>query len=146
MERTRVLKPGSTLSDSKGPDYYDIIDLHIGARLQVLSHHFVLLDADEYVFNYMEEDGKRFKYSNKQIVYEKVSKLLRELSGGDKEFLMSEFKKIDKTNSGVIERQELIKLSKSFFPGILSDHELVTFSRKFEVESRKPKYLNMLLN
>lgn len=51
MERTRVLLPGSSLTDPQGPRYYDATDLRVGETVTVFAHQFVLLDADEYVFS-----------------------------------------------------------------------------------------------
>lgn len=47
MERTRVLLPSSSLSDPRGPQYYNAQDLYVGASVFVLGHRFILLDADE---------------------------------------------------------------------------------------------------
>lgn len=144
MERTRVLKPGSSLSDPSGPNFYDITDLYIGARLQVLSHHFVLLDADEYVFNFMEQDGKRFQYSDNEAITGKIKKLLATLSMEDKTLILEECKKCDKEGLGIIERQDLVKVVKQMFPGILNEHEIITFSRKYEKQPRKPEYFRIV--
>ncbi|KAI9105391.1 hypothetical protein DFS34DRAFT_574438 [Phlyctochytrium arcticum] len=64
MERTRVLLPGSSLSDPQGPRYYIAPDLYVGATVTVFAHRFVLLDADEYVFNYMEGEPGLFVQSD----------------------------------------------------------------------------------
>lgn len=144
MERTRVLRPGSSLSDPSGPSYYEISDLYIGVKIQVLSHHFVLIDADEYVFNYMESEGSRFKNSNVAAVKEKISKLLNSLTPQERDELKSKLRKADPTSSGTIERNVLVNIAKNQFPGILNEHEIVTFSRHFEYSTRKPNYLRLL--
>jgi len=36
-------------------DYYNAGDFYVGATLEFNRHRFVLIDADEYAFNYMEQ-------------------------------------------------------------------------------------------
>ncbi len=144
MERTRVLRPGSSLSDPQGPSYYEIQDLYIGAKLQVLSHHFCLIDADEYVFNYLESHGSKYRYSDLQAVHAKLGKLLKSLSQQEKAVLQEKLRKADPKAAGTIERNALIQIAKTQFPGVVNEHEIVTFSRLFEENVRKPNYLKLL--
>ena len=144
MERTRVLRPGSYLADPSGPLYYDITDLYVGAKIEVLSHHFVLIDADEFVFNLMEEDGSRFKFSNSALIKQKVTKLLQALSVEARDALKEKLRKADPKSSGHVDRSLIVSITKTTFPGFLNDHEIITFSRQFEDVSRKPNYVNIL--
>ena len=144
MERTRVLRPGSFLSDPSGPLYYDITDLYVGAKIEVLSHHFVLIDADEYVFNIMEEDGSRFRYSNAAMIKHKITKLLQSLSIEERGALKEKLRKADPKNSGHVDRSFSVSITKANFPGALNDHEIITFSRQFEDVVRKPNYVKIL--
>lgn len=144
MERTRVLRPGSSLSDPSGPLYYDLTDLYVGTKIEVLSHHFVLIDADEYVYNYMEADPSRFNFSNPFMIKYKITKLLQSLSEQEKGSLKDKLRKADPNNSGLVDRNFIVSLTKSQFPGLLSDHEIITFSRLFEDVVRKPNYVKLL--
>jgi hypothetical protein len=144
MERTRVLRPGSSLSDPQGPSYYEISDLYIGAKLQVLSHHFLLIDADEYVFNYLESHGSKYRYSDPKAVHAKLGKLLKSLSQQEKAVLHEKLRKADPKATGTVERNALIQIAKTQFPGVVNEHEIVTFSRLFEENVRKPNYLKLL--
>jgi hypothetical protein len=146
MERTRVLRPGSSLSDPSGPLYYDITDLHVGTKIEVLSHHFVLIDADEYVFNYMEADGQRFKYSNTFGIRQKLAKLLQGLSQDEKNSMKLKLRKADSKGTGLVDRSVLISIAKSTFPGVFNEHEVITFARLFEESPRKPNYVQLLSN
>lgn len=58
LERRRVKKPGQTLFKSEMSGYYKAQDLYVGARININNHLFQLMDADEYVFNYMEEHAE----------------------------------------------------------------------------------------
>ncbi|KAJ2996739.1 EF-hand domain-containing protein 1 [Globomyces sp. JEL0801] len=144
MERTRVLKPGSSLSDLSGPSYYDCTDLYLGVKIQVLSHTFILIDADEYVFNYMEAAGDRFKYSAVDATISRISKLLKSLSPEQKLSLKKTLEALDTNKTGTIERNALVGIAKNLFPGILNEHEIVTFSRRFESVVRKPSYVGII--
>ncbi|KAI8803222.1 hypothetical protein BJ742DRAFT_857699 [Cladochytrium replicatum] len=83
MERTRVPKPGSSLSSPNGPSYYDAPDLFVGTTIEIFRHRFVLLDADEYVFNYMEQQPDVFVHSNVKLVVEKVRRWISELGSSN---------------------------------------------------------------
>ncbi|KAG7331818.1 hypothetical protein KOW79_005787 [Hemibagrus wyckioides] len=51
LEKTRVPKPGSTVEN---PEYYGPADFAIGATVEVFRRRFVLMDADQYVLDYLE--------------------------------------------------------------------------------------------
>ncbi len=144
MERTRVLRPGSSLSDPSGPLYYDITDLFVGAKIEILSHHFVLIDADEYVFNYMEADPNRFKNSNSPAIVEKAAKLLRGLTEHERNEMKEKLRKADPKGTALVDRSTLISVAKAKFGGSLNEHEIITFSRYFEDVVRKPNYVKIL--
>ena len=66
LERGRVKKPTTTTPNNRldyynaAPsthrlDYYNAGDFYVGATLEFNRHRFVLIDADEYAFNYMEQ-------------------------------------------------------------------------------------------
>lgn len=128
MERTRVLQPGSSLTDPQGPVYYNCEHLYVGAKIVILSHSFVLLDADEYVFNYMEKDPARFKFSDAKTTKEKILKLLKNMDANQREKLISDLKGSDTSCCGEIERQSLLKIAKAYFPGILTEHVYIRFN------------------
>lgn len=123
MERTRVLRPGSSLLSPNGPSYYSPVDLYVGGKIEVLSHHFVLLDADEYVFSYMESDQAKFKQSNGHLVLEKVARLLASPTGKEAQVAIKEqLIASDKTGSGVVERRVLVDIVRSAWKQSLTDH------------------------
>ncbi|KAJ1548219.1 Kinesin-like protein kif21b [Nowakowskiella sp. JEL0078] len=143
MERTRVLKPGFTLSSTPGPVYYIASDLYVGAVIEVFRHKFVLLDADEYVFNYMEQFPEQFDKSNVKEVTLKAKKLVAQRTSvkGD---IIKKLERSDKENSGKVERRELVEAVRLLWKDVLSDHEVVTLSRAFEDMDKRVKYLDLL--
>ena len=135
MERTRVLRPGSSLTDAQGPLYYTPADLYVGGQIEVLSHHFVLLDADDYVFHYMESDPSQFRQSNIQLVVGKLSQVLNEkpeLKGT----LAQVLSKAAKNPAGQIERKVVVDLCRPSLGRFLTDHVILYFIFSFEVEGR----------
>jgi hypothetical protein len=132
MERTRVLQPGSSLSDAQGPVYYNCEDLYVGAKIVILSHNFLLLDADEYAFNYMEMHPLKFKFSCIEQTMFKMSELLKTLEPSAIAALKTELEsKAEPNKMGkTIERTQFIKIVKSVFPGKLTDHVYIYNDRK----------------
>lgn len=55
LERGRVKKPGQELYKAELSEYYTAKDLYVGAKVCFHGHVFLLVDADEYAFNYMEK-------------------------------------------------------------------------------------------
>lgn len=55
MERGRVKKPNQPMYSTELSEYYKASDLFVGAHVQFNSFKFVLIDADEYAFHYMEQ-------------------------------------------------------------------------------------------
>ncbi|XP_073481249.1 EF-hand domain-containing protein 1 isoform X1 [Aquarana catesbeiana] len=57
LERTRVLKPGSSIDN---PSYYGPSDFKIGSVVEVFRHRFIITNADEYVLNYIRAHKDQF--------------------------------------------------------------------------------------
>lgn len=53
MERGRIAKPKETGEEAPS-EYYLAGDLWVGGHVEFNSHHFVLIDCDEYALRYME--------------------------------------------------------------------------------------------
>lgn len=122
MERTRVLQPGSALSDQSGPVYYDVKHLYVGGKIEVLSHSFVLLDADEYAFNFMEADPARFKYSDRNACNQKILGAIRSLDSSRLQALVDALIKCDRNLVGFVDRQALVATSKAYLPESITEH------------------------
>lgn len=142
MERTRVILPGSSLSAIHGPKYYDITDLYVGASLEVLCHQFVLIDADEFAFNFLESEPKRFPHSNRELVKEKFSVMFSSLKPEQKEHFREILQKADPKGTNIVEREVVVAAAKSFFPTV-SEQEVITFARLFEFSPKSVQY-NMI--
>lgn len=155
MERTRVLKPSSIsslssvspLGSTKEPEYYNACDLYIGAKLEIFSHKFLLIDADEYVFNHMEERAKEFKLSDKARVVEVAKECARSSLGGvGRSQLEDKLVALDREGSGSLDRPAAVAALKSSWGEKLNEHELITLCRVFEdaKKGRKVEYKKLV--
>ena len=54
LERGRVKKPNQELFSTKLSEYYQASDLFVGTTVEFNRFRFMLIDADEYAYNYME--------------------------------------------------------------------------------------------
>ncbi|KAI8908804.1 hypothetical protein DFJ77DRAFT_129954 [Powellomyces hirtus] len=146
MERTRVLLPGSALTDPNGPQYYNAQNLFVGATVTVFAHHFVLLDADEYVFNYMEADPTQFPQSNAQVVVDKARKLVQQRGGEATKSRIENVcdKAADPLVPGICDRLKLLEAGREVWSGAMTDHEVITLARQFEETPRKVNYRALL--
>jgi hypothetical protein len=57
LERGRVKKPMQERYSTDLSEYYTASDLFVGAVVDFNCHRFVLIDADEYAFRYMEKSS-----------------------------------------------------------------------------------------
>jgi hypothetical protein len=61
LERSRVKKSGQPSYSTTMSEYYQSGDLYVGARVIFNSHVFILTDADEYAFRYMENNPREVR-------------------------------------------------------------------------------------
>jgi hypothetical protein len=78
--------------------FYEAKDFFIGAVIEVYRHLFVLHDADEFAFNYMESNPDLFPYSNLELILSHWKERTQELS--------TLFDQLDSTQSGLISANE----------------------------------------
>ena len=119
LERTRALKPGHTLQN---PSYYNADDLYIGAKIKVNHHKFILGDADEYVFKYMEDNSEEFPQSNAHFIAEKLKN-----AGGAMDKIKDAVKSIDTENRGWVGRQAFIQ-TLAGLPNLITKHASFLFN------------------
>merc|ERR1712159_201818 len=120
MERSRVKNPNST-----DGEMYKAKDMAVGAMLEFRKHRFVLIEADEYTLNYME--NKKFPASDVTAIVEKMKDKFREQSV----LIRKTFRNIDKDHSGALDMQEFKQVLKKFNFD-LTDQEVISVMRKFD--------------
>lgn len=57
LERERIQKPDQPRFGTELSEYFTAKDLYVGSRLNFHGHYFILIDADEYAFLYMEKQA-----------------------------------------------------------------------------------------
>ncbi|KAL7752707.1 hypothetical protein RI367_001709 [Sorochytrium milnesiophthora] len=117
LERSLVLIPGATLQQ---PKYYVAQDLHVGARLLVNAHRFILLDADEYVYKYMEANSDLFPQANYTSVMAKLKRT------GQAASLKSQL-----AATKLVPKGQFEGMLRSAIGDLLSLHEIITISRNW---------------
>ncbi|KAJ3286632.1 EF-hand domain-containing protein 1 [Borealophlyctis nickersoniae] len=136
MERTRILLPTSSLSTSStgtssGPEYYTSHHLHLGTTLHIHSHLFTLIDADEYVFGFMEEHG--YPLSDPVRVAAKMDEVVKKVGRKRVEEVLRACDKGD----GFGERMEVVEKGRAVWGMWVTDHEVVVLLRRFEEGVRR---------
>ena len=63
LERGRVKKPNQPSFSTQLSEYYNAKDLYVGAVVEFNKHRFMLIDADEYAYNYMERHSSEVSKS-----------------------------------------------------------------------------------
>ncbi|KAG9485612.1 hypothetical protein GDO78_008610 [Eleutherodactylus coqui] len=72
LERCRIKKPGQELFKTEISEYFKAQDLFVGARVNFNGHKFILVDADEYVFSYMEKNVHEFPMADIASIISKL--------------------------------------------------------------------------
>lgn len=118
MERCRAKAAGSD-------QFYKPTDMFVGAVMEFRKHRFVLIEADEYTLNYME--NKKFPSSDVNAIVEKLKEKFRESSV----LIRDSFRRFDRDHSGALNMAEFRDALKQFNFDV-TDQELITIMRKFD--------------
>merc|ERR1712159_870830 len=118
MERCRAKDPASD-------QYYTAKDMAVGVVLIFRQHRFVLIEADEYTLNYME--NKKFGQSDVTAIVEKLKEKFREQSV----LIRDTFRRVDEDHSGTLSMSEFKQALKKFNFDV-TDQELISIMRKFD--------------
>jgi len=81
LERGRVKKSQeSTSSGRRSEGYYSAADFYVGATLDFNRYRFVIIDADEYAFNYMEQHREQvsFRHSSFESLEQEALQMQRD--------------------------------------------------------------------
>lgn len=126
LERCRIKKPNQPLYSTQMSEYYLAKDLFVGAHVDFNSHRFILIDADEYAFRYMENNAPEFPKANVEAIVSKI----RNAVGNKPDDVRSFFMRNDPDGSGLIQYDQLGSLLRQIEPTI-SDQEIMTLARMY---------------
>jgi len=118
MERCRVKSPGTE-------QFYKPGNMFVGSVMEFRKHRFVLIEADEYTLNYME--NKKFPSSDVTEIVNKLKVKFQEQNV----LIRDTFRKFDKDHSGSLNMAEFRDILRKFNFDV-SDQELITIMRKFD--------------
>ncbi|XP_019380922.1 PREDICTED: EF-hand domain-containing family member C2 isoform X1 [Gavialis gangeticus] len=141
LERGRIKKPGQELFKSEPSEYYAAQDLFVGARVCFHGHNFLLVDADEYAFNYMEKHANEFSMADINIILNKLKAIGEPSSREIKQI----FAATDPEHTKMIEYDSFRNLMVNITNGKLSEHEIMTIGRYYSVRDEAEMDVNFLL-
>ncbi|NXN96237.1 EFHC2 protein, partial [Rhinopomastus cyanomelas] len=141
LERGCIRKPGQELFKSEPSEYFKAQDLFVGARVCFHGHNFLLVDADEYTFNYMERHANEFSMADTSVILKKLKDITEPRS---QEFRQM-FAAIDPDHTNVIQYEPFRNLIVKITDGAFSEHEIITLGRYYSVKDEREMDLHFLL-
>ena len=123
LDRTKVLKPGFKIGDAGEDRYYDSRDLEIGKRVDCFGFVYELCDADDFVFEWMEKDGRL----NVKKAEERGREEMQRLSAGRRVEIERELRAFDKDKNWTVERDAFLGYLRKVWGHLMS--ESVGFGR-----------------
>jgi Ca2+-binding EF-hand superfamily protein len=128
IERARQEKPGQPKYSSQTPDFYTSKDLVVGAKIVVQDFPFILVDADEYTYNYMEKHSNEWPTSNIDFVLYKLKGLLGNKTHGE---AASVFQAVDKNGAGNVTFENFRDIIGQSCGSMMSEAEVITLARYY---------------
>ncbi|XP_074760965.1 EF-hand domain-containing family member C2 isoform X2 [Athene noctua] len=141
LERGRIKKPGQELFKSEPSEYFSAQNLFVGARVCFHGHNFLLVDADEYTFNYMEKHANEFPVADIDVILKKL-KDITELRSRE---IRQVFAATDPEHTKVIKYEPFRDLIISITDGVFPEHEIRTLARYYSVREEYEMDLHRLL-
>ncbi|KAI5935620.1 EF-hand domain-containing family member C2 isoform X1 [Manis javanica] len=127
LKRSRVKKPGQEIFKSELLEYIKAEELYVGAKVNLNGYLFLLLNADEYTFNYMEKHSDKFPKSSIKLALQKLKEepKSRELK---KLFVAADYR-----HTKMVDYNTFRDILMSLTVGKLTDHEVITIARYYRV-------------
>jgi len=119
LERGRVKKPDQPSFSTQLSEYYGAHDLFVGGRVEFNRHRFILIDADEYAYNYMERHNNEFPHSNISLILSKLNQAISQ-SGGSIQ------------GGEAVPYDQFRSMIAGLAQGALSEHEIITLARYYQ--------------
>ncbi|KAM4701524.1 EF-hand domain-containing family member C2 [Discoglossus pictus] len=141
MERCRVKKPGQELFKSEMSEYFKAQDLFVGARLEIQSYDFILVDGDEYTFSYMERNAHEFPMAEVNTIMSK----LRRIGQSKSREINQLFAANDPGSRNEMAYETFRNLLTQITEGNLTEHEIMTIGRYYSVREQPEVDFNVIL-
>ena len=136
----------------KKPDgsRYGPNDMFVGNELEFVCHKFILLNADEYSYRFMENDDRTFPYSNFPRLHALLMNKVDDVKhyfiadyAGDGMISMNEFDCCCKKINFILNQQELITLWRKIDR---KGKGKVTFTKVIKLASDVPLHMSLAQN
>ncbi|XP_071799106.1 EF-hand domain-containing family member C2-like [Asterias amurensis] len=127
LERNRIKKPNQERFGTELSEYYLAKELYVGSRVNFHNHMFILIDADEYAFRYMEKHAGEMPVSDINLIVQKLGQIASRNMEQIKEF----FKRNDPEGTGKLEYDLFRNLMVQLGGSNLSEHEIMTVARYY---------------
>ncbi|XP_010191229.1 PREDICTED: EF-hand domain-containing family member C2-like, partial [Mesitornis unicolor] len=141
LERGRIKKPGQELFKSEPSEYFKAQNLFVGAKVCFHGHNFLLVDADEYTFNYMEKHANEFSVADIGFILKK----LKDIAEPRSREIRQVFAASEPEHSKEIEYDPFRRLIVNITDGAFSEHEIITLGRYYCVKHEYAMDLHYLL-
>ncbi|KAM8975335.1 EF-hand domain-containing family member C2 isoform 1-T1 [Pelodytes ibericus] len=141
LERYRVKKPGQELFKSELSEYFKAEDLFVGARVNFNGHDFILVDADEYVFNYMEKNSNQFPMADITSIISKLRRITEPRSREIKQLFAASDPQDSREMTYETFRNLLVDISEKQ----LTEHQIMTIGRHFSISGKTQIDLSFLI-
>lgn len=137
LERGRIKKVGQEIFKSEMSEYITASDLFVGAKVVFNNFDFVITDADEYAFRYMEQHAAEFPQANMSLILGKIRAGAAAKSKEVKQMIAD----ADGASSGKVPYETFRNILTSV--GGLSEHEIMTVGRHYA--HREPAEVDSVL-
>ncbi|XP_002735862.1 EF-hand domain-containing family member C2-like [Saccoglossus kowalevskii] len=127
LERGRIKKPNQPRFSTKLSEYFMATDLYVGSRVDFNCHIFILTDADEYAYRYMEKHAQEFQVADINAIL----KRLKDVGQANVEQIADFFKRNDPDSLGKIRYEQFRTLLQQIASSRLTEHSIVTIARYF---------------
>ncbi|XP_054829928.1 EF-hand domain-containing family member C2 isoform X2 [Eublepharis macularius] len=141
LERSRVPKPEQEPFKSEMSEYYTAQDLYIGAKVCFHGHVFLVVDADEYAFNYMEKHANEFAMASINTILNKLKAIGEPRSREIKQI----FAAMDPQHTTIMDYNEFRNVMMNISDGKLSEHEIITVGRYYSIRDKNEMDITFLL-
>ncbi|XP_040580631.1 EF-hand domain-containing family member C2 [Lepeophtheirus salmonis] len=123
LRRGRIKMPNQEI-------HYSSKDLYVGNIVSFYKHKFLLVSADDYVYDYMESEKESYPQSNLRII---LNKLRNTLGSKGIKGMMSNFLEKDLERNEVLNEKTFRETLYEYTNGkCLNEHEMMTIIRFYE--------------
>lgn len=77
FKRSKIYLPGQSWLSAKRPKTYTAEDFFLGTKVNLRDHIFVVISADKFTLNFMEQNPHQFIFANISLIMQKIRENMR---------------------------------------------------------------------